>query len=51
MCIRDRDYIYPTIDEASRTGQVRLILSNEDGKLRPGSYADVNFETISVKRL
>lgn len=45
------DYIYPTIEEASRTGRIRLILDNEDGKLRPGSYADVNFETISVKRL
>lgn len=45
------DYIYPTIDEVSRTGQIRLILNNENGKLRPGSYADVSFETISVKRL
>jgi Cu(I)/Ag(I) efflux system membrane fusion protein len=45
------DYIYPTINEASRTGRVRLILNNQDGKLRPGSYADVNFETTSVKRL
>lgn len=45
------DYIYPTIDEASRTGQVRLVLDKKDGALRPGAYADVNFETTSEKRL
>jgi len=45
------DYIYPTIDKASRTGQVRLVLDNPDGILRPGAYSDVSFETISVKRL
>lgn len=45
------DYIYPTIDEASRTGKVRLVLDNADGLLRPGAYADVSFETTSVKRL
>jgi Cu(I)/Ag(I) efflux system membrane fusion protein len=45
------DYIYPTIDQTSRTGQVRLVLNNEDGSLRPGAYADVNFETTFEKRL
>lgn len=45
------DYIYPTIDKTSRTGQVRLVLDNLDGTLRPGAYADVSFETTSVKRL
>jgi Cu(I)/Ag(I) efflux system membrane fusion protein len=45
------DYIYPTIDSASRTGKVRLVLANPDGVFRPGSYTDVTFETISVKRL
>jgi len=45
------DYIYPTIDKASRTGQVRLVLDNPDGILRPGAYADVSFDTVSVKRL
>lgn len=45
------DYIYPTIDENSRTGRVRLVLDNTDGKLRPGAYADVNFETNIEKRL
>lgn len=45
------DYIHPTIDESSRTGQVRLVLDNADGVLKPGAYADVNFETNIDKRL
>lgn len=45
------DYIHPTIDPDSRTGQVRLVLENEDGTLRPGAYADVTFETDIDKRL
>ena len=53
--IRDReasiDYIYPTIDQSTRTGRVRLVLNNEDGKLKPGAYADVEFETDVEQRL
>ena len=45
------DYIYPTINENSRTGQVRLVLDNADGSLKPGAYADVDFETNIDKRL
>jgi len=45
------DYIYPTIDENSRTGQVRLVLDNADAALKPGAYANVNFETNIDKRL
>lgn len=45
------DYIYPTIDEDSRTGKIRLVLENTDGALKPGAYADVNFETNIDKRL
>lgn len=45
------DYIYPTLDTASRTGQVRLVLDNTDGDLKPGAYADVTFETNIDKRL
>ncbi len=37
------DYIYPTIDTKTRTGQVRLVIENPDGKIRPGTYADVSF--------
>jgi len=45
------DYIYPTIDLDSRTGQVRLVLGNRDGTLKPGAYTDVLFETHVEKRL
>ncbi len=45
------DYIYPKIDTKTRTGQVRLVIDNKDGKLRPGSYADVIFETAITQRL
>ncbi len=45
------DYIYPTIDRSTRTGRVRLVLDNEKGKLKPGAYADVEFETGVERRL
>ncbi|MFY0609950.1 MAG: efflux RND transporter periplasmic adaptor subunit [Hyphomicrobiaceae bacterium] len=45
------DYIYPTIDTQTRTGQVRLVIDNPDGKIRPGSYADVVFEVSAEDRL
>ncbi|MBF0186744.1 MAG: efflux RND transporter periplasmic adaptor subunit [Magnetococcales bacterium] len=45
------DYIYPTIDASSRTGQVRLVIPNPKGVLRPGAYADVVFEVDVQKRL
>ncbi len=45
------DYIYPTISKASRTGKIRLVLDNIDGNLKPGAYADVEFETNIKKRL
>jgi Cu(I)/Ag(I) efflux system membrane fusion protein len=45
------DYIYPTINEASRTGKVRLVLDNINGKLKPGAYADVEFEANIENRL
>ncbi|WP_306253275.1 efflux RND transporter periplasmic adaptor subunit [Parvularcula sp. IMCC14364] len=37
------DYVYPTIDEATRTGKVRIVAANEEGLLKPGGYADVTF--------
>ena len=45
------DYLYPTIDENSRTGRVRLVLENTNGALKPGAYADIHFETDINKRL
>jgi len=45
------DYIYPTIDRTTRTGRVRLVLDNPDNILKPGAYADVEFETGVERRL
>lgn len=45
------DYIHPTIEESSRTGKVRLVLANKNGALKPGTYADILFETQVDKRL
>jgi Cu(I)/Ag(I) efflux system membrane fusion protein len=35
------DYLYPTLDPATRTLRVRLVFSNPDLRLRPGMYGDV----------
>ncbi len=35
------DYVYPTLDDASRTLSARVVLANDFGLLRPGMYADV----------
>lgn len=36
-------YLYPMLDDASRTLQVRIELPNKDNRLRPGMYANVEF--------
>lgn len=36
------DYIYPVLDQTSRTLRVRIALSNPKGELRPGMYANVS---------
>lgn len=45
------DYIYPMVDAKTRTGQVRLILDNKNGELRPGAYADIVFHAEEERRL
>ncbi len=45
------DYIYPTIDPATRTAQLRVSLPNADGSLRPGAYADLDFELTRDMKL
>ncbi len=45
------DYIYPTIDRATRTGRVRLVVDNSNNMVKPGAYADVEFETGVKRRL
>ncbi len=34
-------YVYPTVDEATRTVKVRVTLANSGGRLKPGLYAKV----------
>ncbi len=45
------DYIAPTVDPATRTAQLRLILENPDGIIRPGAYVDVMIMTDISPRL
>ena len=35
------DYVYPTVDPASRTVKVRMVVPNPTGELRPGNFAIV----------
>ena len=35
------DYVYPTLNEQSRTLPVRLVFSNPDNLLKPNMYADI----------
>ncbi len=45
------EYVYPTVNPKTRTGQVRLVLENSDGQLRPGAYADIALEVGTKQRL
>jgi Cu(I)/Ag(I) efflux system membrane fusion protein len=36
------DYIYPTVDSTLRTTEVRIVLDNEDGVLKPNMYAQLD---------
>ena len=45
------DYIHPVIDKTTKTNQVRLILDNSDGLLKPGDFANIEFKTKIKERL
>ncbi|MDX8404576.1 MAG: efflux RND transporter periplasmic adaptor subunit, partial [Mariprofundus sp.] len=45
------DYIYPFMENDTRTTRVRIILDNEDGFLRPDMYAQVRLRANMGKRL
>jgi membrane fusion protein, copper/silver efflux system len=45
------DYVYPTLQGATRTGRVRVVLANPDLELKPNMYATVWFEVDLGKRL
>jgi membrane fusion protein, copper/silver efflux system len=37
-------FVSPTVDAESRTGRVRVVFENPDGRLRPGMYATLFFD-------
>ena len=39
-------YVYPTVDVASRTVNVRMVVDNKDGTLRPGNFATVELPVL-----
>lgn len=39
------DYVYPDIAPETRTGKVRLVIDNKDGRLRPAGYVAVSLGT------
>ncbi len=43
--------VIPWIDDATRTGRVRLVAANPDGQLRPGTYATVTMTIALGERL
>lgn len=45
------DYIYPTLDEATRTGSIRVVLDNADLALKPDMYATVRIDVPLGERL
>lgn len=44
-------YVYPYLDEKTRTNKVRLEFPNPDYRLKPGMYADVELEIDLGERL
>ncbi len=44
-------YVYPFLEQGSRTNRIRVELDNKDGKLRPNMYAHVHIKVDRGKRL
>ncbi len=40
-------FVYPALDPATRTAQVRIVVANPDGRLRSGQYADVTIKALA----
>lgn len=45
------EYVYPYLEEATRTGRVRLTLDNPSGVLKPEMYAEVSLQADLGERL
>ncbi len=39
------DYVYPSLNESTRTVRVRAVLSNEDGSLKPGMFGELGIRS------
>ncbi len=44
------DYIYPTLDEKTRTVKVRLRFSNKQRELRPNMFARISITSVSIEK-
>ncbi|HEY9229069.1 MAG TPA: efflux RND transporter periplasmic adaptor subunit, partial [Gemmatimonadaceae bacterium] len=44
-------YIYPTVSPETRTARVRVVLSNDDVRLKPGMYATLRIEGSARPRV
>ena len=44
------DYIYPTLDEKTRTVKVRLRFANEQRELRPNMFAKISITSVSIEK-
>jgi len=45
------DFIYPTVDEQTRTVKVRFEINNQKGQLKPGMYVNLELKIPLGKRL
>ncbi|HVX41916.1 MAG TPA: efflux RND transporter periplasmic adaptor subunit [Gemmatimonadaceae bacterium] len=45
------DYVYPTLDPATRTTRVRVVLPNADGALKPGMYATIRIAGVERRNV
>lgn len=43
--------VFPKLDDATRTAEVRIALANPNGRLQPGRYVDVDLASPTVRRL
>jgi Cu(I)/Ag(I) efflux system membrane fusion protein len=44
-------FVFPSLDSLTRTAEVRIETANGDGRLKPGTFVDVELATSLLKRL
>jgi Cu(I)/Ag(I) efflux system membrane fusion protein len=45
------DYVYPTVNAATRTVRVRVVVTNPDARLKPGMYASLTLQSGATDAL